>query len=58
MVKLILELLALSVMGLYVYFIFQVWQDQQKEKKRLAEKRKNKPFRKAEYDCTDNFYDY
>lgn len=57
MVKLILEILALSVMGLYVYFLFQVWQDQQTEKKRLTEKRKHKPFRKAEYDCTENFYE-
>lgn len=44
---------------LYVLYIFyQIWNDDQQAKKRHRERERNRPraFKKAEYDCTENFY--
>lgn len=50
----IITILMLAILAYMCYILYNIWDDQHKAKKE-ARKRQN-PYRKAEYDCTENFY--
>lgn len=54
----IITILMLVALVYICRIFYQIWTDDQKEKKRHRERQSKRPkaFRKAEYDCTENFY--
>ena len=54
MVSTILTAFAIFIMVLCVYVLYERWDYEQKQKKKR--KRYPKAMKKAEYDCTENYY--
>ena len=58
MVSTILTAFALFIMVLCVFVLFERWQYEKEQKRKWREREAKRPkaMRKAEYDCTENFY--